>query len=165
MSDLAESVSPTSSGGKASRVRVRDSLFSRWSLSVAIAGLGLLNAIYLTWIKLANATIACSNIGDCETVNNSRYSEIASIPIAAFGAAAFAAMLLMLLLDRRPSERSELLRLGVFGLALAGTLYSAYLTYLEFAVLRAVCPFCVASAILLTALLLLSILRLPVRES
>jgi uncharacterized membrane protein len=119
------------------------------------------DSIYLTWIKLANATYACSNIGDCEAVNTSRYSEVAGVPIAALGAAAYAAILLLLLLDRRPSERSEQLRLGVFGLTLTGTLYSAYLTYVEVAILRAICPFCVASEVILAALLVLSILRLP----
>lgn len=165
MSDLAEPTSQVPSGGGVAQERARTTILSRWFLSVALAALGLLDSIYLTWIKLANATIACSNIGDCETVNSSRYSELAGIPIAALGAAAYLAILLMLLLDRKPSERSELLRLGVFGLALTGTLYSAYLTYLELVVLRAICPFCVASAIILTALLVLSVLRITVRES
>ena len=136
----------------------------RWGLSAGFAFLGLLDSVYLTWIKLANAAYTCSNIGDCETVNNSSYSVVGGIPIAALGAVAYAVILLMLLLDRRPSGRSEPLRFGVFGLSLAGTLYSAYLTYVEVAILKAICPFCVASAVIMTALLVLSILRLPTSE-
>ncbi len=162
MSDPAR---PMPSSRRLPRLRLRVAFLSRWSLSVAVAALGLVDAAYLTWIKLANATIACSNIGECETVNNSRYSVIAGIPIAALGVAAYAAILLLLVFDRKPFERSELLRMGVFGLSLAGTLYSAYLTYVEVAILRAVCPFCLVSAVFLAALLMLSILRLPVRES
>jgi uncharacterized membrane protein len=65
-----------------------------------------------------------------------------------------------LLLERRLPEHGDKMRLTAFGLSLAGTLYSAYLTYVEFAVLRAICPYCVLSAGLLTLLLALSILRL-----
>ncbi len=48
----------------------------------------------------------------------------------------------------------------VFGVSLIGTLYSAYLSYLEVAVLKAICPYCVASAIAVTAVLVLCVLRL-----
>ena len=142
----------------------RPALLSRWGLSAGFAFLGLVDSAYLTWIKLANAVYTCSNIGDCEAVNNSRYAVVGGIPIAALGAGAYAVILLLLLLDRRPSGRSVPLRFGVFGLSLAGTLYSAYLTYVEVAILKAICPFCVASAVILTALLVLSILRLPTPE-
>jgi hypothetical protein len=40
--------------------------------SIAVSLVGLVDSIYLTWIKLANQTAACSGIGDCESVNNSR---------------------------------------------------------------------------------------------
>ncbi len=48
----------------------------------------------------------------------------------------------------------------MFGMATAGTLYSAYLTYLEVAVLEAICPYCVLSAVVMTGLWILSIVRL-----
>jgi len=144
-----------------STAQASSSLLSRWGLSVGLALLGLVDSSYLTWIKLANAAYTCSNIGDCEAVNNSSFAAVGGIPIAALGAAAYAVILLLLMLDRR---RSELLRFGVFGLSLAGTLYSAYLTYVQVAILKAICPFCTASAVILTALLVLSILRLPAPE-
>lgn len=49
--------------------------------------------------------------------------------------------------------------LGLF-IALVGTLFSAYLTYLEFFVIRAVCQWCVANAVIVAAALLLATLRL-----
>ena len=39
--------------------------------------------------------------------------------------------------------------LAIFGVSLAGALYSAYLTYLELFVIDAICPWCVSSASLL----------------
>ena len=164
MSDPADMLQPAPASPDRSAAQASRTQRFRWWLSAGFALLGLADAAYLTWIKLANAVYTCSNIGDCEAVNNSSYSVVGGIPIAALGAAAFAVILLLLLLDRRPSGRSEPLRFGVFGLSLAGTLYSAYLTYVEVAILKAICPFCVASAVILTALLVLSILRLPTPE-
>ncbi len=48
----------------------------------------------------------------------------------------------------------------VFGLSLAGTLYSAYLTYIEVAVIHQICPYCVTSAVVITLICILSGIRL-----
>jgi uncharacterized membrane protein len=45
----------------------------------------------------------------------------------------------------------------MLGMALFGTLYSIYLTYIEIWVIRAVCLWCVSSAVLITLLMLLSV--------
>ncbi len=131
-----------------------------WIISIGASLIGLIDSIYLTWIKLADKTAACSNIGDCESVNNSQYSEIAGIPIALLGAGAFLTIFLLLALEKRLPDQSTSLRMGVFGLSLTGTLYSVYLTYLEIAVLRAICPFCVVSAISIFVLLIVGVIRL-----
>lgn len=136
----------------------------RW-ISGILALLGLADAGYLSWIKLANTVAAaCSGIGDCASVNSSRYAEMRGIPVALFGAAAYLAILLLLLLEGRWHHNFYLFRLGVFGVTLVGTLYSAYLTYVEVAILRAICPYCVVSALLMTALFVLSIIRLRAED-
>lgn len=135
----------------------------RW-ISGILAILGLADAGYLSWIKLANAVAACSGIGDCASVNSSRYAEMWGIPVALFGAATYIAILILLLLEGRWSLNFYLFRLGVFGVTLVGTLYSAYLTYVEVAILRAICPYCVISALLMTALFVLSIIRLRAED-
>ena len=50
--------------------------------------------------------------------------------------------------------------LAIFGISLGGVIFSIYLTYLELYVIHAVCPFCVASAIIIILLFILAILRL-----
>jgi uncharacterized membrane protein len=50
--------------------------------------------------------------------------------------------------------------LAIFGISLAGVLYSAYLTYLELFVIYAICRWCVASAVVMVALFILSIFNL-----
>jgi len=64
--------------------------------SILLAILGLIDSLYLGWIKLAGETAACSGIGDCEAVNTSRYSEIGGVPIALLGALAYAFILFFL---------------------------------------------------------------------
>ncbi len=131
-----------------------------WWLSVGLSLLGLGVSVYLTWVKLTGNTASCGTVGDCESVNNSRYAEIGGVPIALFGALSYLVLLALLLIEHRRPPAAETARLMVFGVSLIGTLYSAYLTYLEVAVLKAICPYCVASAIAVTAVLILCVLRL-----
>ena len=128
--------------------------------SIVIAAIGLLDSLYLTYIKLAHKEALCAGIGDCDVVNTSPYSEIMGIPIALIGAGAYIAILAFLFLEDRPGFLGENAKMIVFGLVFIGVLYSAYLTYLEIAVIRAICPFCVLSAIALLILLFLTIIRM-----
>lgn len=127
------------------------------SLVLAILGLGV--SLYLTWVKLAKATAFCGGVGECESVNNSPYSEIMGVPIAVLGAGAYLLIGLLLAFEHAHPQLRPIAPLAVFGLSLTGTLYSAYLTYIELFVLHAVCPYCVVSAILITALLGLALYR------
>lgn len=130
-----------------------------WS-SVALGALGFLDAAYLTWIKLFGGTAVCAGIGDCETVNNSIYAEIGGVPIAVLGAGAYVAIIIIAVMLLRGGGSSENLGLAFFGITLVGVLYSAYLTYIELAVLHAVCPFCVTSAVIMVLLWGISLLVL-----
>jgi uncharacterized membrane protein len=128
--------------------------------SLVCAGLGALVAGYLTYIKLAHVEAICRGVGDCEAVNSSGYSQIAGFPIATLGLGAYLAILALLALEPRFSTAREYAPLAIFGLALTGTLYSAYLTYVELFVIHAICPYCVTSAVLITGLLILAVVRL-----
>jgi uncharacterized membrane protein len=138
---------------------------SQWWLSLGLSLIGLAVSAYLTWIKLTGKVASCGSVGDCESVNSSRYAEIAGIPIALLGALGFLAVLALLVAESRSPSLAEGARLALFGISLIGTLYSAYLSYIEVAVLRAVCPYCVISAIAMTAILVLGILRLRMAGS
>ncbi len=133
---------------------------SEWLFWI-IAAIGLVDSLYLIWIKIANSPIYClQGVGDCFTVNTSKYSEIFGIPVAVFGVLGYLLILLVLYFEKR----SEFLQVNsdyiLFGLTLVGILYSAYLTYLELFVILAICPFCVLSAISMTILFILTIFRL-----
>jgi uncharacterized membrane protein len=129
--------------------------------AILVAGLGLIDALYLLVIKLSEDPAFCiQGIGDCWTVNTSIYSEILGVPISLFGAAAYLVILLILTLGNRYNILSKYGTILFFGITLSGTIYSVYLTYLEIWVLHAICPFCIVSALLMVLLLIFSIIQL-----
>jgi uncharacterized membrane protein len=128
--------------------------------SILFALVGLVDSAYLTYAKLFHQQVICGGYQGCETVNTSPYSEIAGIPIALLGFGAYLAIFVLLILEQRGDFWSQNSPLLVFGISLAGVLYSAYLTYIELEVIHAVCFYCVISAVAITFLFLFSIMRL-----
>ena len=128
--------------------------------SVVLGFIGLADATYLTILKFTHHESACMGVGDCYTVNTSKYATIHGVPIALLGALAYLAILFLFWAERHTDWGREYAQLGVFGLTFAGVLYSAYLTYLEAEVIHAYCPYCLLSATVLLFLLILAIIRL-----
>jgi uncharacterized membrane protein len=128
--------------------------------SMILAGIGLIDALYLTGVKLSNTYALCGPIGNCETVNTSQYSQVFGIPIALIGAAAYFLILILLLIENRNDYWTDFSPMLVFGISLAGVLYSAYLTFLEIAVIKAICPYCILSFILIILIFILTLVRL-----
>lgn len=131
-----------------------------WWTAIVVGWIGLAVSGYLTWIKLTGSLAVCAGIGDCETVNSSRFAEVGGIPIALIGALGYLAILSVLYFLVRKAAWQDILRLALFGFTLTGTLYSLYLTYLEIFVLRAICPYCLVSALAMTSLFIIAIVML-----
>jgi uncharacterized membrane protein len=120
---------------------------------VGLALLGTGVAGYLSWVHLGGAPALCSGVGGCEQVQASRFAVVAGVPVALLGLALYLGLTALALWRARSGAATPApVALALFGLALAGSLYSAYLTYLELAIIGAICPWCVASAVLVTAL-------------
>lgn len=140
---------------------MKKSLFNWKNLTIICAIIGLIDSIYLSWIKLSNTAALClPGIGDCETVNTSRYSEIFGVPIALLGVAGYLAIIGLVLIESRSQFFLSNGPLLLFGISLVGVLYSAYLTYIEIAVIYAVCPYCVISAVMMLGIFVCSCVRL-----
>ncbi len=123
-----------------------------------IAFLGLSDAIYLLIIKLSsNKALCVPGLGDCWSVNNSIYSEWNGIPISVFGMLAYISIILLLTLLNRVSFLKNFNHIFILGISLIGFIFSIYLTYLQIAVIKAICPFCIISAITMTTVFVLSI--------
>ncbi len=128
-------------------------------ITVALAILGLLVSIYMTIYKVTANDNMCLGSGDCSTVNASRYSEVYGIPVALVGVLGYAAILGIHWLERRNNFFRANGSMIFFGISLIGFLFSLWLVYVEVAILKALCPFCVTSQITMTIIFILSIIR------
>ena len=121
---------------------------------MAVAILSLVGAFLAFYLLAANLgwtpPVPCGT-GDCATVQSSEYARVGPVPVSGIGLAGYVALLALALagLQHRLS-RSRLIPFLLFGGALLGVLFSGYLTYLEAAVIKAWCRYCVASAIIIT---------------
>jgi uncharacterized membrane protein len=123
-----------------------------------IALLGLSDATYLLIIKLTSIKALCApGLGDCWTVNNSVYSEWNGIPISVFGMLAYITIIALLLLHNTSSFFRNFHPIFILGISIIGFFFSMYLTYLQIAVIKAICPFCIISAFTMTTVFVLSI--------
>jgi uncharacterized membrane protein len=133
----------------------------RHRMAIAVlALLGLLASAYLLLYKLgAVGSLACGGSGACERVQQSPYAQFLGIPVAAYGVAGFAALLVVALagLGERWSDRAGPSRL-LAAFAGVGCCFAAYLTYLEIAVIHDICRWCAFCALLITAILVVALL-------
>jgi uncharacterized membrane protein len=117
-------------------------------LVIAIIGLGI--ASYLTYTHYAGIKVACLSSGGCETVQASEWSKLAGVPVAVLGLIGYVSILASLAVP------GDMGRIGAFGIALIGFLFSMYLTYRELFSIHAICQWCVSSAVLMTLLMILT---------
>ena len=124
--------------------------------ALAIAGAGV--ASYLVYTRYSGARIACAT-GGCETVQQSRYSELAGMPVAVLGLVLYLALLVTALL------RGAAAAAACATLAAGGALFAAYLLVVQIAVIDAICQWCVASDVIILAIAVLAVLRLRLTEA
>jgi len=120
----------------------------------SIAILGICVTAYLTWVKLSNNGV-CGTEG-CQIVLNSPYANVGNIPLTSLGLLSYLGVAVMafapMLIDpkKKKAAHNQLNNLTWLGLFLAGVgmaVFSGYLMYLLAFVIKAACPFCIASAI------------------
>jgi uncharacterized membrane protein len=120
-------------------------------LVITLIGTGI--ASYLTYVHYRGLHPLClSGGGGCEKVQSSTYSKLAGVPVAVIGLIGYVSILASLFV------RGENGRLATVILTLVGFGFSAYLTYREIATIKAICQWCVASAILMTVLTILAMI-------
>ena len=122
--------------------------------AVACCMLGLAIAGYLTYVHYAGVSPVCEIAHGCEKVQSSRWSEVAGVPVALLGLLGYAGILAALFV---PGEAGLV---AAAGQAVVGCGFSAYLTYREVFTIDAICIWCVASALLMATLAVLTVLRL-----
>lgn len=126
--------------------------------ALALGGVGL--ATYLAMYKLGMIGQLACTVGQCETVNLSRWATFLGIPVAVWGVGFYLVLFLVALSGT--TERyvnAAWVSHALLALTGWGVLFSAWLTYLELHVIHAVCMFCVISAVLVTVTFLVAVME------
>ena len=129
-----------------------------WLIPIlCLIGLGV--AGYLSYIEISLSQAPCGPVGNCNAVQSSSYARLWGVlPIGVLGAGGYIVILAAWWASRQKwGWLSSYAGIALFGMTFCGTIFSAYLTYLEPFVIKAVCIWCITSSILITLLLLLSI--------
>jgi uncharacterized membrane protein len=122
---------------------------------LALAGLAV--AAYLAYVEITHVAAVCGPVGECNAVQTSAYALFLGIPVAVWGLLYYLAVVALWAGQRYLVGRwANLSLLGLLGLTLFGTLFSIYLTCLELFAIRAICSWCLSSAVISTVLMLLA---------
>ena len=119
---------------------------------------------YLTAVKFAQGSAVCPTSG-CDIVLSSPYATVFGLPLALFGFLGYASMVLLAVAPLLVPQSNKNLRskleartgLLLFAGGTAMTVFSGYLMYLLAFEIKAVCIYCVGSAILSMTLLILAV--------
>jgi uncharacterized membrane protein len=131
--------------------------------AVALLSLfGLADALYLTIEHVTGQSVQCTIVSGCSEVLSSRYAVVAGVPLASIGAAAYFTVF-------------SLAILAAFGYRIAGALLtplvavmflvSLWLIYLQAYVIREFCQYCLLSAAITFALLVVVLLAQRLHRS
>lgn len=133
--------------------------------AAALALAGFFVSLYLWLWKLGLvASLACGPGGGCEYVQTSPYAVFLGVPVAFYGVVGYLGLVIVSLLSLQPrwAERREpAVALAV--LSGLGVGFTAYLTYLEAAVIHAWCRWCLVSAGIISAIFVVSVVGLRQR--
>ncbi len=123
--------------------------------------IGFFVALYLLlWKVGVLGSLACGT-GGCEMVQTSKYAEFFGLPVALYGMLGYLALLVVSLLGLQPRwVMHRWPTLGLTVLAALGVAFTAYLTYLEAAVIHAWCQWCLVSAGIIVAILVAAVVGL-----
>lgn len=126
----------------------------------ALAALGLADATYLAVTDLMRELPQCGGYSGCAEVNSSAFAFVFGVPVAFPGAGLYAALLgISLWRLRAMGDGRARATLLLYGLTLAGALFMAYLTGVEFFILGAVCYWCLGMATITLLLLALAVVE------
>lgn len=126
--------------------------------SAALATIGAAIAGYLLYVRETGGELVCTT-GGCDTVQSSPYAEVLGVPVAALALVGFVGLLVAAL------ARGDWARLAQATLALAAFFFSAYLLYIQVAVIEAICQWCLATDAVTAVIATLALLRLRLQPA
>ncbi len=128
----------------------------KWILAgfVVFSLLGFLDAVYLTIQHYNNGILPCYIFTGCDKVTNSSYSIIAGIPVSLLGAIYYLTILIVVVLYLDSGIKKALRVL--MSLPIVGFLATLWFLFLQLFFIKAICFYCVISAVTSTALFILA---------
>jgi uncharacterized membrane protein len=132
-----------------------------YRMSAAFLSLaGLFISAYLYLYKLGRiGSLACGS-GGCETVQLSSWSRFGGIEVSLIGLLGYAALLALSLASLQTSGNQQQWPVKLMAAAAGlGAVFTLYLTYLELFVIHAICRWCVASAVIILGIFVVSCLE------
>jgi uncharacterized membrane protein len=129
--------------------------WTEWLIPLLIV-IGIVVAGYLSYVETQAVAAVCGPVGDCNTVQSSPYARLFGVlPVGVLGLLGYLALLAAWLARRFFPRLARPSAIAFWGMAIFAVVFSMYLTYLEPFVIKAVCAWCLASAVIVTLLLLL----------
>jgi len=118
--------------------------------------LGFLDTLYLSYNHFSSSIIICSEgiFGNCGEVLNSQYSTVFGFPLAVIGLSYY--LILGYLFWVALILGNKLYKRLIFIQTALGLVFSAYLTFLQFFIIKSLCLYCLLSAIISLILYLLA---------
>mgnify|MGYP001609963985 CR=1 FL=1 len=148
---LRKTVSPVKDSDGASKTL-------KWILvGMAVFSLvGFLDAAYLTLVHYNRGALSCYIFEGCDKVTTGPYSVIFGIPVSLLGVIYYFSVFITTILYFDTKGNFFLRALSIF--PVAGFLASLWFLYLQLFVIKAICFYCVISAVTSTLLFILGIL-------
>jgi uncharacterized membrane protein len=129
--------------------------WSDWLIpALIVIGIGV--AGYLSYVETQEVEAVCGPVGDCNTVQTSPYATLFGfLPVGVLGLLGYIGLLAAWLARKYIPKLEKPAAIAYYGMAFFAVVFSLYLTYLEPFVIKAVCAWCLTSAVIVTLLLLL----------
>lgn len=125
---------------------------------LVLSFIGVFDAVYLTAYHYKTLRLPCTLTQGCDTVLQSSYAKVFGVPVALFGVLYYAVVFVLIIVFMRMREWQERAASYLVYITFAGFLFSLYLTYLQFFVIRSFCQYCLLSGLLTTLLFISSLL-------
>ncbi|HEY4484563.1 MAG TPA: vitamin K epoxide reductase family protein [Candidatus Paceibacterota bacterium] len=130
---------------------------SKWLLAgfAVFSLIGFLDATYLTIQHYNNGILPCLIFSGCDKVTSSSYAKIAGIPVSLLGAGYYFIVFVLSISYFDTSNKKVLSMLKT--LPTAGFVATLWFLFLQLFIIKAICFYCIISAITSTLLFVLAI--------
>jgi len=134
-------------------------------LILVLAFCGLSDSIYLAQNEATNTPLICNvvSISGCNIVATSQYTRLFGLSIAEYGVIFYGIIFFLAALELVLFNR--LIRRILQAISFVGVLASLVLTFLEIFIIKALCIFCLASALIALLVFIAAIFIEPIRKN